>query len=139
MKKFKIIPKEHCPMRNTQRLSLCFSRDFFMRKKIDGFPNYELSNDGVVYNIKKNKQVKTYLLNGYYYLHLINKSVNITISVHRLVAIKFIDNPNEKKIVNHINGIKTDNRIENLEWVTQSENTFLYYNDNRISNISHLL
>ena len=80
-----------------------------------------------------------FVLYLYHILHLINKSVNITISVHRLVAIKFIDNPNEKKIVNHINGIKTDNRIENLEWVTQSENTFLYYNDNRISNISHLL
>lgn len=139
MKKFKIIPKEHCPMRNTQRLSLCFSRDFFMRKKIEGFPNYELSNDGVVYNIKKNKQVKTYLLNGYYYLHLINKSTNVTISLHRLVAINFIPNFLNKPMVNHINGIKTDNRIENLEWVTQKENMFLHFNDNRISNIKHFL
>jgi hypothetical protein len=56
---------------------------------------------------------------GYYYVRVLDKSK----SVHRIVAKEFVPNPDNKKCVNHINGIRTDNRVENLEWLSHSENS----------------
>ena len=61
---------------------------------------------------------KQQLARGYYEVNLFNKNY----TVHRLVAITFIPNPQNKAFVDHINEIKTDNRVQNLRWVTSSEN-----------------
>lgn len=73
--------------------------------------------------LKRGKVLKCNLKrNGYYSVDLCVKNTKKTISVHRIVASTFIENPLAKSQVNHKNGVKTDNRVSNLEWATRSEN-----------------
>ena len=94
-----------------------------MSKIIDGFSNYTISRDGTVTNIKTQKPKKAWLGKvGYYYLDLYSNNKNTKIALHRLLALHFIPNPENKRTVNHIDGNKTNNTISNLEWATDSEN-----------------
>ena len=92
--------------------------------EITGYENYLIYDDGRVFNKIKNNFVN--LVNdkdGYLQITLYNNGKNKkTIKIHRLVALHYISNPNNLPQVDHINRIRTDNRIENLRWVSVSEN-----------------
>lgn len=93
-------------------------------KPIEGFPGYEVSDKGRVRSFKsgKAKILKPGLRSGYFFVILSNNGVKQTKDIHRLVAEAFLGIPKEKLEVNHKNGKKTDNRLENLEWVSHAEN-----------------
>lgn len=90
---------------------------------------YEISNWGEIRNLKTKRILKTSnRINnmGYLRVRLLGKEY----LVHRLVAQTFIINPKNKPQVNHIDGDKTNNKAENLEWVTNSENQLHAYSNN---------
>jgi hypothetical protein len=106
-------------------------------KLINSSYNYMVSNKGRVRSLdKKGKNGRFFkgkLLNlvdskGYRVVNICSEGKRKINKVHRLVAEAFIDNPVNKPCVNHINGIKHDNRVENLEWCTVLENNVHCYN-----------
>lgn len=97
-------------------------------KTILEFPKYEISNLGNCRNIKRLNILKPQLTKKVYYqygLQKINedgKRIEKHQYQHRLIAMYFIDNPYNKTDVDHIDGNPSNNNIENLRWVTKSEN-----------------
>lgn len=98
-------------------------------KDVKGYEKlYEVSNYGNVRSLNYNGTKKVVLLkpqetiHGYFMVQLYKNGISKKFQVHRLVMISFVENTKNKPCVNHKNGIKTDNRLENLEWVTYSEN-----------------
>lgn len=90
-------------------------------KQIPNLP-YEISSLGKIRNLQ-GKVLKTYIQNsGYEQIKINYQGLHIHKSIHRLVAEAFIPNPLNKKYVNHIDGNKLNNTVDNLEWCTNSEN-----------------
>lgn len=95
--------------------------------KVKSLEQKGLGKDGRRLNHRKEKILKPYIskgVNRYYNVKLRKEKgqKEKTYMLHRLIALHFIPNPLNLPVVNHINGIKTDNRLENLEWCTRSEN-----------------
>lgn len=86
---------------------------------------YSVTKDGKVYSHKRKRFLKPSNLKGYQRVKLRDSNNNQKRSeqlVHRLVAKTYIPNPNNKLEINHKNSIRDDNRVDNLEWATRSEN-----------------
>lgn len=87
------------------------------------YKSYIVYSDGKVFSTASNRFLNPYISdNGYERIRICYDGKFESWTVHRLVAMMFLDNAEGKNEVNHKNGIKTDNRVENLEWCTTSEN-----------------
>ena len=104
-------------------------------KDVKGFEGvYKVSSHGRIYSLPRKDarghSIKGKLLkpgvpgnHGYYVVNLMcDKNKRLAVPVHRIVAENFIDNPNNVKTVNHIDGNKLNNSVKNLEWMTHEEN-----------------
>lgn len=108
-------------------------------KDVEGYKElYQVSNLGRIKSVsfrnkmverrKRDRILKLYdNKNGYQYVSLCKNNIKKSVRVHKLVACAFVPNPENKPQINHINGVKNDNRAENLEWCSQSENQIHAY------------
>jgi len=100
-------------------------------RQVKGWARYEVSSEGNVrrvYGCSSGRPVRYKTLqicvkeDGYCRIHVSDGKIRKWLYVHRIVAEKFVANPLDKPEVNHKDGIKSNNRFENLEWSTRSEN-----------------
>lgn len=89
---------------------------------ISGFA-YKVSDSGKVWSIRNNREIKSYKSNGYLKVDLYNNWIRKKVYVHQLVAQNFLgESYFDGAIVNHKDGVKSNNKVSNLEWATYSDN-----------------
>jgi hypothetical protein len=93
-----------------------------------------VKNNGILHKIQKRELKQVTKKTGYNFVHLRKPGLSKVFSVHRLLMIAFVDNPENKEAVNHIDGNRKNNDISNLEWCTKSENAIHAY---RVLKVKH--
>ena len=108
-------------------------------KIIEGFNGkYSATEDGRIINNEKDSEVCQWKDNvGYMQCILTFEGKKKYVRVHRIIALLFVENIENKPIVNHIDGDKTNNNYLNLEWCTNKENVQHFYDNNKIEKRSH--
>lgn len=90
---------------------------------VKDYPLYDITEDGTVINTRTNKALKPIVTKkGYLQVNLSINGNRKACLIHKLVAEAFIPNPDNLPEVDHINTIRSDNRVSNLRWVTRKEN-----------------
>lgn len=117
----------------TLKVGEYIDKEIIINKEIVGFERYTININGVIYDTKRNKEVCQWVDTvGYYQCNLRDSNGKKYYKrVHRLVANTFIPNPENLPQVNHKDGNKLNNNINNLEWCTNSDNTQHGY-DNKL-------
>jgi hypothetical protein len=87
-----------------------------MEKIIQDFPTYAITSDGLIRDLRTGNLHNGHSVYGYRAINLVNPIIKKTFLIHRLVALHFIENPNNYKEIDHINRKPEDNRVENLRW-----------------------
>ena len=105
-----------------------------MRKQINDYDNYYIYDNGDVLNTTTNKILRGSISeHGYKYYRLSKNNQKKMYYAHRLVAEYFLDNPNNLPVVNHKDGNKLNNNVDNLEWTSYSENAEHAHQNNLVS------
>ena len=106
--------------------------------EIQNYPNYLIYDDGRVYSKYYNRFLKpSKTSEGYYEVRLFKNKKSKHFTIHKLLGLHFIPNPDNKPCIDHINRKRTDNRLENLRWVTHSQNNSNVIRPNR-SNMRYI-